>query len=94
MSWSQLEEFQGRSTDGKALVVRVLADESVTRQVLSCKDSEGVVKGIAAYTDSRHIPGVVPGAILRWANPRFHYFEDGSDGARIEQQDLVNITIE
>ena len=94
VSWSQLEKFQGQSTNGKALVVKVLSGESFTRQVLSCKDSEGVVKRIAAYTDSRHIPGAVPGAVLRWANPRFHYFADGSDGARIEQEDLANITIE
>ena len=64
-----------------------------TRQVLECKDRVGAVRRIAAYTDSRGFAGVASGKVLRWTNPRFHYFMDGSSGARIEEDDLVNVTI-
>ena len=38
--------------------------------------------------------GLSTGAVLRWKNPRFHYFMDGSSGARIEDGDVANIQIE
>lgn len=63
------------------------------RQVVECKDRVGAVRTVAAYTDSRNIPGLVPGKVLRIKNPRFHYFADGQRGARVEQTDLVNITV-
>ena len=31
---------------------------------------------------------------MRWQNPRFRCFEDGSSGVRIEEDDLQNILIE
>ncbi len=64
-----------------------------TRQVLECKDRVGVVRRIAAYTDSRGLPGAAEGMVLRWRNPRYHYFMDGSSGARIEEEDMCNVTI-
>jgi len=64
-----------------------------TRQVLDCKDRVGAVRRIAAYTDSRSLPGAASGKVLRWKNPRFHYFMDGSSGGRIEDSDMCNVTI-
>ena len=94
LTWAQLEKYgAGVPAEGKVLEVRVLADESLTRTVFSCKDRVGVVKRIAAYTDSRRLPGVASGKVLRWKHPRFHYFMDGSAGARIEEGDLKNLTI-
>jgi hypothetical protein len=48
---------------------------------------------IAAYTNDRRIPGLQQGSVIRWKNPRFHYFIDGSSGARIEEEDLPNLKI-
>jgi len=75
------------------LEVRAITDESVTRQVFGCKDRDGIVKRIAAYTTSGQIPGLKQGCILRWKNPRFYWFMDGSNGVRIEDEDLSGITI-
>ncbi len=94
LTWAQLEAFGPQGAPGREIVLRVLVDESMMRQVLQCKDNDGVVKRVAAYTDARCIDGAVPGAVLRWRNPRFHHFMDGSDGARIEQEDLENVMIE
>ena len=66
---------------------------SITRQVYECKDRVGAVRTIAAYTDSRSLPGATAGKILRWKGPRYHWFVDGSSGARVEQEDLGNVTI-
>ena len=93
LTWDQLEAFQGEPTDGQTLEVRAILDESVTRQVMQCKDHNGVMKRVAAYTNSRSIPGFEPGSVLKWKNPRYHYFMDGSAGARIEESDLVNVSI-
>ncbi len=38
-------------------------------------------------------PGLALGKVLRWRKPRFHYFMDGSSGARIEDEDVANITV-
>ncbi len=46
---------------------------------------------VAFYTDTAP-PGLALGKIMRWRNPRFHFFLDGSMGARIEDEDLPNIT--
>jgi hypothetical protein len=94
MTWRQLEMHGvGVPATGQVLEVRVLTDESMMRQVFGCKDREGTVRRIAAYTDSRSIPGLGAGKVLRWKNPRFHMFMDGSAGARIEEGDLPHITI-
>ena len=40
--------------------------------------------------------GLAAGRVLRWKNPRFHMFMDGSTGARIEEdqeEDLANVTV-
>ena len=70
-----------------------MSDISFTRQVFECKDRVGAVRRIAAYTNSNTIPGAATGKILRWKNPRFHYFMDGSSGAKIFEDDLSQISI-
>ena len=93
LTWAQVEAHGGAPVSGKTLEVRAIVDQSVTRQVFLCKDRVGASKRVAAYTQSRAIPGLAPGCVLRWKNPRFHTFIDGSSGARIEDADLENITI-
>ena len=93
LTWDEVEAHDGVPVTGKTLEVRAMLDESMMRQVFSCKDRAGNVRRIAAYTNSRRIPGLQQGSILKWKNPRFHYFMDGSSGARIEEEDLVNITV-
>ena len=91
LTWAQLEEFQ--LAEGKKLEVRYIQQEPGMRLIALCKDRAGVTKRVAAYTNSRDIPGFTPGKVMIWKNPRFHFFMDGSNGARIEDQDLANITI-
>ncbi|KAJ3069083.1 hypothetical protein HDU98_007833 [Podochytrium sp. JEL0797] len=93
LTWAQLEGFNGDTAEGHVLVVRVLGQKLFTRQVLLCKDSQGVTKRVAAYTNSGKIPGAAPGVSIHWKNPRFHRFTDGSDGARFEESDLKNIEL-
>jgi hypothetical protein len=93
LTWAQLEEFQ--FAEGKKLELRYIQQEPGIgmRLIALCKDRAGVIKRVAAYTNSRDIPGFTPGKVMIWKNPRFHFFMDGSSGARIEDQDLANITI-
>lgn len=91
ITWEQLEEF-GTAT-GEKLEVRFLEQEDGFRLIAQCKDRAGVCKRVAAYTNSRNIPNFGPGKIMVWKNPRFHYFLDGSSGARIEDSDLKDIVI-
>jgi hypothetical protein len=93
LTWKEVEAHGGAPVSGRRLEVRAMLDESVMRQVFSCKDRSGVIRRIAAYTNSRGIPGLKQGSILRWKNPRYYHFMDGSSGARIEEEDLVNITV-
>ena len=94
LTWEQVEAHGGAPVTGRVLQVRAMLDESsMMRQVFSCKDHACNVKRIAAYTKNRSIPGLQQGSIIKWKNPRFHYFADGSSGARIEEADLVDITI-
>eukprot|EP00985_Skeletonema_marinoi_P023632 scaffold15840_cov142-Skeletonema_marinoi.AAC.6 len=92
-TWAQVESHGGSHVEGKTLEVRAILDESMSRQIFQCKDRVGVVKRIAAYTNDRRIPGLQQGSVIRWKNPRFYYFMDGSSGARIEEEDLPNLKI-
>ena len=92
LTWEQVEEYQGAPVQG-TLVVKAIKDESMMRQVFQCRDRTGMCRRIAAYTSSRKIPGLQPGATLKWKNPRFHFFMDGSSGARIEEDDLDDIEV-
>lgn len=93
LTWEQVEAYQSTPATGETLEVKAIKDESMMRQVFQCKDRVGVCRRIAAYTDSRQIPGLRVGATVKWKNPRFHYFMDGSSGARIEEDDLKDITV-
>lgn len=94
LTFAQLEAFQ--SAEGKELEVRFIQQEPGIgkRLIALSKDRAGVTKRVAAYTNNQDIPGYRPGKVLRWKNPRFHYFEDGSGGVRIEEDDLDNVTID
>mmetsp|Transcript_15041 Transcript_15041/g.19511 ORF Transcript_15041/g.19511 Transcript_15041/m.19511 type:complete len:479 (+) Transcript_15041:29-1465(+) len=93
LTWAQLEAFGGAVAEGSVLEVRILKDSSFMRQVVQARDRDGVVKTMAVYTNKRKIDGLELGKILKWKNPRFHWFVDGSSGARIEEPDLENLTI-
>lgn len=77
----------------QTLEVRIMNIITFGHQVLDCKDRVGAVRRIAAYTTSHTLPGAASGRILRWKNPRFRYFMDGSSGGRIEDADMCNVTI-
>jgi MYND finger len=95
LTWEQLEAFgDGVEATGKTLEVRLVEDQTVMRQVFSCKDHAGVLKTLAAYTNDGRISGLAPGKVLRWKNPRCHFFLDGSRGARVEDGDIKNIEVE
>jgi len=94
LTWSQLEAYGGQPAEAKNFEVRFLSQEAGFRLIALCKDREGIVKRVAAYTNSRTIPNFKPGSVMTWRNPRFHWFMDGSSGARIEEEDLANITIQ
>jgi len=95
LTWAQLEAHGGRPVEGETLELRAILDVTSTmRQVFICKDRIGDVMQVAAYTTSRSLhPDLKQGSIIKWKNPRFHYFKDPSCGARIEEEDLVNITV-
>lgn len=94
LTWCQLGAYNGQTATKKKLEVRFLSQEAGFRMIALCKDRDGIVKRAAAYTDSRTIPNFKPGSVMTWKNPRFHWFMDGSSGARIEEEDLANITIQ
>lgn len=93
LTWGQLEAFLGEPAIGQTLEVRAILDESNIRQVMQCKDHNGVMKTVSAYTHSRIIPGLKLGSVLKWKNPRCHLYVDGSTGACIGESDLVNVSI-
>merc|ERR1711871_1446385 len=94
LTWGQLEAYGiGIPATGEILEVRAIVDNSFMRQVFECKDRAGIVKNLAIYTDNGQMEGLSTGCILRWKNPRFHHFLDGSTGARVEDDDVSNIEI-
>ena len=56
------------------------------------KDHRDAVRRVAFYSDAAP-RGLAQGKLLRWRNPRFHWFMDGSSGARIEDEDLPDISV-
>jgi uncharacterized protein YnzC (UPF0291/DUF896 family) len=93
LTWAQVEAAQGSPVDG-FLELEVVKDESsMMRQVFQCRDCDGVTHRIAAYNNSRKIPGITLGKRFSWGLPRFHYFMDGSSGGRIEEEDLAHIIV-
>ena len=92
LTWEQVEAHQGVTARG-TLEIKAIKNESITRQVFQCKDRVGMCRRIAAYTNRKEIPDLRIGATIKWKNPKFHYVMDGSSGARIEEDDLKNITV-
>ena len=56
------------------------------------KDYKNDVRTLTFHCD-RVPPGLALGKIMRWRNPHFHMFMDGRTGARIEDEDVANISI-
>lgn len=56
------------------------------------KDHKGDIRRVACYADEPPA-GLALGRVLRWRDPSFYWFLDGSSGARIEDADLPNITV-
>jgi hypothetical protein len=94
MSWKDLARLEGREAEGQVLEVRIMSQPlpPFMRSCVDAKDKRGDVCTIAFYTRSPPA-GLAQGKVLRWRNPRFHYFMSGQTGARIEDEDLPNITI-
>lgn len=95
MTWDELAECRNVPQRDAVIKLRFMENEwGPIRLVCRCSDRVGAVHRVAAYTKSRTIPGFnTPGRVMIWKNPRFHFFADGSCGARIEEEDLANITI-
>lgn len=94
MTWDDLAQCRNVPHDA-VIKLRFMENEwGPIRLVCRCSDRTGIVLRVAAYTRSRTIPGFhKPGRVMIWKSPRFHRFADGSCGARIEEEDLVNITV-
>ena len=56
------------------------------------QDMEGKSLLVTFYGDVGAPCGLALGRTFNWLNPRFHYFMDGQQGARIEDVDIPNIT--
>ena len=97
LTWEQLEAYgMGIPADGKFIELQVIVDETLCRgmrQVMGCRDRDGIIKRIACYNDAQSLPGFEIGKTFKWKNPRFHCFMDGSTGARVEEEDVPNISI-
>lgn len=93
MSWSQLEELGGTTASGKTLELRIMSPPiPFLRHSFDGKDRKDDVRRVAFYCN-RPPPVLALGKVMRWRNPHFHQFIDGTTGARIEDEDVANITI-
>ena len=93
IGWRELETLAGDETKDKVLEVRILSQPlPFLRHSFDGKDNRGVVYRVGFYSDEVP-PGMALGKVMRWKSPRLHYFMDGSKGARIEDEDVANITI-
>lgn len=96
ITWEQLKAFGRKPAKGKVLEVRVMQVEFCMRQFLECKDRVGVVMRIAMHTNSRSLPGVSAGMILRWKNPLYNWVIDGRSGVTLvmlSDEELVNVSL-
>ena len=90
LTWEQLEAFGGDAAIGKFIELKVISDESTSRQIMGCRDRNGIIKRIACYNAALSLPNFAVGKTFKWKNPRF---VDGSSGCRIEEEDVTNIKI-
>jgi MYND finger len=95
ITWDSLERLGGGTAVGRVLELRVMNEPSFIRHIFNGKDRSGKVLLVAFYLDAGTSPpaGLRQGAVLRWKTPHFHWFIDGQSGARIEDEDLCNITV-
>lgn len=92
ISWDELEDLGGAPAAGRVLEVKIMAQPlPFGRHNFPGKDHYGEVRHCCIYAD---VPpqGLVLGRILRWRNPHFHWFMDGSSGARIDDEDVGDVT--
>ncbi|PSC74529.1 hypothetical protein C2E20_2389 [Micractinium conductrix] len=93
VSWKQLAALGGRPAEGKLLELRIVSQPvPFLRHTFEGKDHRGEVLRVACYSDEAP-QGLALGRVFRWRSPRFHQFMDGSSGARIEDEDVGNITV-
>ena len=94
VTWEALEELEGQQATDSILEVRIMSVPMppFMRSTVEAKDRKGGVGTIAFYSTSPPA-GLAQGKVLRWRNPHFHYFMSGQTGARIEDEDIPNITI-
>ncbi|KAK9816678.1 hypothetical protein WJX72_003583 [[Myrmecia] bisecta] len=95
-TWAKLEALGGMPATGKTLELRIMSEPiPFLRYSFDGKDRKGDVRRVAFYLDNGTAPppALALGKVFRWRNPSFHQFMDGSTGARIEDEDLVNITV-
>lgn len=96
VSWRELERLGGLGleAEGQVLEVRIMSQPMphFMRSCVNAQDKRGDQHTIAFYTQSPP-SGLAQGRVLRWRNPRFHYFLSGQTGSRVEDEDLPNITI-
>jgi hypothetical protein len=97
VGWRDLERRGwGVPARGKVLEVRIMTQPvPFLRHTCSGKDKHGDIRTLAFYLDHGTAPpcGLRQGAVLRWTNPHIHHFVDGQVGARIEDEDLADITV-
>jgi len=92
-SWRELEDLEGDIAEDKILELRIISQPvPFLRHSFEGKDHRNDVHTVAFYS-SRVPPGMALGRVMRWKNPHFHFFINGSKGARIEDEDLDDITI-
>ena len=95
--WEVLQDqFGGDVPAGKDVCLIVRADMFVDNQMMRWDtmgtDYDGDSRTIAWYT-SKKPKGVEQGCYIVWKNPRFRYFMSGQTGARIEDADMLNISV-
>ncbi|GMI04115.1 hypothetical protein TrLO_g10889 [Triparma laevis f. longispina] len=93
LNWEQLDKYGRAPATGKFIELKVTQDESMSRQVMGCRDGDGIIKRITCYNNSRSLAGFSIGKTFKWEHPIYQQFMDGSSGGRVEQEDVQNINI-
>jgi len=89
IGWSELEALGGAHTPGRVLEVKIMSQ--TLPFALFSFPGKGEVWHCCVYAD--HPPtGLTLGRILHWKNPHYHWFMDGSSGARIDDEDVGDVT--
>ncbi|KAG2497545.1 hypothetical protein HYH03_004292 [Edaphochlamys debaryana] len=95
-TWAELRKISPRAAVGQFIDLRV-ETRPVPQFRWACDvyDKAGDVGRLAFHLEGQGaeggmppVPGLGPGAVVRWRNPRFHTFLDDTTGGRIEDADL------